>query len=173
MDFFAAGEVEVVSTSLNITEGSNAMFCVVLMATSASTNELGNELTFILNTTLLTAGLVYHNFMLNYCEAACTYYITLCVLVFSIYYALWALHIIIYLSYFTESSDFSLSMSSITIAPGSLPTDGSDCINVTATDDTILEGDEYFKILITDTCLPEVTVGIPSTYVTISDNNGM
>ena len=65
-------------------------------------------------------------------------------------------------------------MSNITIAPGSLPTDGSECINVTATDDTILEGDEDFEILITDTCLPEVTVGMPgTTTVTISDNNGM
>ena len=81
MDFFAAGEVKVVSTSLNINEGSDAMFCVVLMATTASTNELGNELTVILNSTLLTAGLVYHDFMLNYCEAVFTYYITLCVLV--------------------------------------------------------------------------------------------
>ena len=74
----------------------------------------------------------------------------------------------------TESSDFSLSMSNITIAPGSLPTDGSQCINVTATDDTILEGDEDFEILITDTDIPKVTVGIASTTtVTISDNNGM
>ena len=65
-------------------------------------------------------------------------------------------------------------MSNITIAPGDLPTDGFDCINVTATNDTILEGDEDFEILITDTCLPEVTVGMPgTTTVTISDNNGM
>ena len=59
-------------------------------------------------------------------------------------------------------------MSNITIAPGSLPTDGSDCINVTATNDTILEGDEDFLILINDTCLP---VGMPdTTTVTIIDN---
>ena len=63
---------------------------------------------------------------------------------------------------------------SITIPAGPLPTSGSDCVNVTATEDDILNGDEDFVITITGTDLPEVTVGFPPTHIlTIIDNEGM
>ena len=48
------------------------------------------------------------------------------------------------------------------------------CVNVTATDDDILEGDEDFVITITGTDLPEVTLGFPrATTVIINDNDGI
>ena len=50
---------------------------------------------------------------------------------------------------------------------------GSDCVDVTATDDTFLEGDEQFDITITGTNIAEVTVGEPSTItVNITDLDG-
>ena len=67
----------------------------------------------------------------------------------------------------------SLGRTNITIPPGPIPTDGSDCVSVTATDDTILETSEDFEISISGTCFPQVTVGNASTTnVTISDNDG-
>ena len=65
-------------------------------------------------------------------------------------------------------------MASIIIPAGSIPTGGSDCVNVTATDDGFLEGDEQFSITITGTNLTEVTVGAASTStVNITDTDGI
>ena len=76
---------------------------------------------------------------------------------------------------YTESEDFSLSTESITFPPGRSTTPSENvCVNVTATDDDILEGDEDFVIAITGTDLPEVTLGNPnSATVLINDNDGI
>ena len=64
-------------------------------------------------------------------------------------------------------------MTSIIIPAGNIPTDGLDCVDVTATDDTFLEGDEQFDVTITGTNLTEVTVGANSTSsVNIADLDG-
>ena len=62
-------------------------------------------------------------------------------------------------------------MTNITIPAGPIPTDGSDCVIVTATEDDILKGDEDFEIAITGTDFSGVTVG-PSATVTVTDNDG-
>ena len=68
-------------------------------------------------------------------------------------------------------------MTSFTIPAGPITTGGSGddfyCVNVTATEDDILERAEDFVITITGTDLPEVSVGFPSTHtLTITDNEG-
>ena len=73
----------------------------------------------------------------------------------------------------TESDDFSLSMMSITIPAGDIPSAGNDCATVVALNDTILEGSEDFSIAIGGTDLAEVSVGMPNTTaVTITDADG-
>ena len=73
----------------------------------------------------------------------------------------------------TESDDFSLSMMNIIIPAGDIPSTGNDCVNVSALDDTILEGSEDFNIMISGTDLAEVTVYMPNTTtVTIIDADG-
>ena len=81
--------------------------------------------------------------------------------------------ILLSLSIIGANDDLSLSMTSIIIPAGSIPTGGLDCVNVTATDDTFLEGDEQFYITITGTNIAEVTVGASSTStVNITDLDG-
>ena len=74
---------------------------------------------------------------------------------------------------FTESSDFSLGATSVTIPAGVIPTSGTDCVPLSAIDDTILEGNESLVVNITGADQGVVTVG-PSanTNITITDNDG-
>ena len=72
------------------------------------------------------------------------------------------------------STDFSLGgATTITIGAGSMiPTSG--CVSVSATDDTIVEGDEDFDIVVTMTDQTAVVVGASdTTTVTIPANDGM
>ena len=75
---------------------------------------------------------------------------------------------------YTESGDFSLNTESIICPPGPISMPSSVCVNVTATDDDILEGDENFVITMTGTDPTEVTLGFPrATTVTINDSDGI
>ena len=76
-------------------------------------------------------------------------------------------------SVFTDSSDFSLGATSVTIPAGVIPSSGNDCVSLSAIDDTILEGNEGLVVIITGADQGVVTVG-PSatTTVTITDNDG-
>ena len=72
------------------------------------------------------------------------------------------------------AGDFSLG-SSVTIPAGTtLPTDGSHCVAVSGTEDTLLEGDEAFGARISGTDQTGiVSVGASDTAtVTITDNDG-
>ena len=74
----------------------------------------------------------------------------------------------------SENGDFSLG-ASVTIPGGTtLPTDGSHCVAVNGTEDTLLEGDEAFGARITGTDQSAVVfVGASDTAtVTITDNDG-
>ena len=74
----------------------------------------------------------------------------------------------------TGTSDFSLGVS-VTIPAGTtLPTDGSHCVAVSGTEDTLLEGDEAFGARISGTDQSAVvSVGASDTAtVTITDNDG-
>ena len=76
---------------------------------------------------------------------------------------------------YSGTGDFSLG-ASVTIPAGtSLPTDGSHCVAVNGTEDTLLEGDEAFGSIITGTDQSAVVSIIASdtTTVTITDNDGM
>ena len=65
-------------------------------------------------------------------------------------------------------------MTSIVIPPGPIPTDGSDCVNVTAILDSLSEDNEIFNITITGTNLTDVAIGASSTAaVTATNNDGM
>ncbi|CAI8055207.1 hypothetical protein GBAR_LOCUS30144, partial [Geodia barretti] len=71
------------------------------------------------------------------------------------------------------AGDFSLG-SSVTIPAGtSLPTDGSHCVAVSGTEDTLLEGDEAFGARISGTDKSAVvSVGASdTTTITIIDND--
>ena len=73
-----------------------------------------------------------------------------------------------------ENGDFSLNETRLTIPVGDIPSPGNVCVNVTALDDTILEGSEEFSISIAGTDIAEVTVGVPSSsMVTIIDADGV
>ena len=75
---------------------------------------------------------------------------------------------------FTESSDFSLGVTSVTIPAGVIPISGNDCVSLSAIDDTILEGNEGFVIHISGTNQDFVTVGISNeTTLNIIDNDGI
>ena len=72
------------------------------------------------------------------------------------------------------TGDFSLG-ASVTIPAGTtLPTDGSHCVAVSGTEDTLLEGDEAFGARISGTDQSAVvSVGASdTTTVTITDNEG-
>ena len=72
------------------------------------------------------------------------------------------------------AGDFSLG-AYVTIPAGTmLPTDGSHCVAVSGTEDTLLEGDEAFGAIITGTDQSAVvSVGASDTAtVTITDNDG-
>ena len=72
------------------------------------------------------------------------------------------------------AGDFSVS-AFVTIPAGTiLPTDGSHCVAVIGTEDTLLEGDETFDAIITGTDQSAVVfVGASNTAtVTITDNDG-
>ena len=65
-------------------------------------------------------------------------------------------------------------MTEIVIPAGPIPSDGSDCVNVTAINDDLLEGNHNFDIRITSTDLSNVLVGTPDTItITITDESGM
>ena len=63
----------------------------------------------------------------------------------------------------------------IIIAPGNLPIVSGDCLNVTAIDDSLVEGDHEFDINITSTSNDQqIDIVDPSVNtVTITDNDGM
>ena len=72
------------------------------------------------------------------------------------------------------TGDFSLN-ASVTIPAGTtLPTDGSHCVAVRGTEDTLLEGNEAFDAMITGTDQSAVvSVGASdNATVTITDNDG-
>ena len=72
------------------------------------------------------------------------------------------------------AGDFSLG-ASVTIPAGTtLPTDGSHCVAVSGTEDTLLEGDEAFGARISGTDKSGVVfVGASdTTTITITDNDG-
>ena len=72
------------------------------------------------------------------------------------------------------AGDFSLG-SSVTIPAGTtLPTDGSHCVAVSGTEDTLLEGEEAFGARISGTDQNAViSVGTSDTaIITITDNDG-
>ena len=76
-------------------------------------------------------------------------------------------------SVFKESSDFSLGATSVTIPAGVIPISRTDCVSLSAIDDTILEGNESLVISITGTDQGVATVGeSATTNVTITDNDG-
>ena len=74
---------------------------------------------------------------------------------------------------FTDSSDFFLGATSITIPAGAIPTSGNDCVSLSAIDDNILEGNEGLDVNITGTNQDMIIVGaLATTTVTITDSNG-
>ena len=152
--FLAAGQVQVVSPSVCVDEGSLGSICVILTATTGSPNELANPLTINLTFAVnAEAGLLHatKNVLLNV-EIGDDYS---CIL------------------FFTDSTDFSLGATSVTIPAGVIPTSGTDCVSVIAVDDTILEENEGFGIHITGTNEDFVTVGVSNTTtVIITDNDG-
>ena len=86
------------------------------------------------------------------------------------------MHYIVYVL-FTVSADFSfmpVAATTITFAATS-PIPSLQCVSVLATDDTILEGNEGFDLVVTMTDqMPDVTVGgSDTTAVTIPANDGI
>lgn len=72
----------------------------------------------------------------------------------------------------TESNDFHLSGTNITIPAGALPSSGRDCVTVKTTNDVILEGKERFDIVISGTDVHQVAIGtLDTTSITICDNS--
>ena len=86
------------------------------------------------------------------------------------------MHYIVY-ALFTVNADFSfmpVAATTITFAATS-PIPSLQCVSVSADDDTILEGDEDFDLVLTMTDqMPDVVVGgSDTTAVTIPDNDGI
>ena len=72
----------------------------------------------------------------------------------------------------TESNDFQVSGTNITIPPGIIPSSGRDCVTVKTTNDVILEEKERFDIVISGTDVHQVTIGTPdTTSIIIHDNS--
>ena len=85
------------------------------------------------------------------------------------------MHYIVYVL-FTVNADFSfmpVAATNITFTATS-PIPSLQCVSVLATDDTIIEGDEGFDLIVTMTDKTDVTVGgSDTTAVTIPDNDGI
>ena len=65
-------------------------------------------------------------------------------------------------------------MTEIVIPAGPIPSDGTNCVTVTAINDDLFEGNHDFDIRITSTDLSNVLVGTPDTItITITDESGM
>ena len=74
----------------------------------------------------------------------------------------------------TDSADFFLDTMEITIPAGLIPSSGADCVNVSATNDDLVESDDEFDIVITSTSNSNVLPGAASVYtVTITDDDGI